>query len=286
MMGRRVIALLLLLPVLLFSGCSTLLDGHRVAVLEEGHLRVHFIDVGQGDSALIEFPNNMTMLIDGGNRPDGKAVVSYLKRAGIDSIDFLIATHPHEDHIGGLIKVVEDIPVGKVYMPRITHTSNTFMQFISLLRDKGHDLYRARSGVVILDEDGLKVEMLAPNRDSYEKLNNYSAVVKVSYRDTGIIFMGDAEKESEMEINPLKAKAQIIKIGHHGSGSSTSPEFLQAVNPGYAVISVGSNNDYGHPHAETLELLENRGIKVLRTDELGTIVITTDGSTINIVNLR
>lgn len=284
-MARRVIALLLL-AALLLGGCSMLPDGHGVARLEEGHLRVHFIDVGQGDSALIEFPNDMTMLIDGGSRPNGKTVVSYLKRVGVKNIDFLVATHPHEDHIGGLIKVVEEIPVSKVYMPRVTHTSNTFIEFISALRDKGHNLYRARNGVVILDEDGLKVEMLAPNRDSYQELNNYSAVVKVSYRELGIIFMGDAEKESEMEIEPLKAKAQIIKIGHHGSASSTSPGFLQAVNPGYAIISVGSNNDYGHPHAETLELLEKRGVKALRTDELGTIVITTDGIAISIINSR
>jgi competence protein ComEC len=165
-------------------------------------------------------------------------------------------------------------------MPRVAHTSKTFETMVETVTDKGKRFKRARAGVVITEGEGLKVDILAPVGDGYDNLNNYSAVVKVEYRNVGVIFMGDAEALSEREIDGTRAKAQVLKVGHHGSRSSTSLEFLEKVSPIYAVISCGEGNDYGHPHPETLKALEDAGINILRTDLSGTIVLTTDGNRI------
>ncbi|MDD2574573.1 MAG: MBL fold metallo-hydrolase, partial [Firmicutes bacterium] len=186
----------------------------------------------------------------------------------------------HEDHLGGLIEVLETIPYDRVYMPRVAHTSQTFETMVETVTGKGKRFQRARAGVVITEGEGLRVDILAPVGDDYDNLNNYSAVVKVEYGNVGIIFMGDAEALSEREMDSNRVKAQVLKVGHHGSRSSTSSEFLEKVSPAYAIISCGEGNDYGHPHPETLEVLRDAGVKVLRTDLLGTIVLTTDGSEI------
>ena len=268
---------LLFLLFIVLAGLNLIPDEPAVAPLAEEEMRVHFLDVGQGDSILVEFPNGESMLVDGGTRRAGGFVKDYIKSLGINRLDYVVATHPHEDHIGGLIEVIETIPVGSVYMPRVVHTSQTFETFVQTVVDKGHRFRRARAGLVMIEDGDLRVNMLAPVREDYEDLNNHSAVVKLEYKSVSVLLMGDAERLSEKEIDASRVRAQVLKVGHHGSNTSTSEEFLEKVSPVYAVISCGKDNDYGHPHRETLDRLEGAGVKVLRTDIVGTIILTTDG---------
>ena len=201
----------------------------------------------------------------------------------IKNIDYLVATHPHEDHIGGLTEVCEKIEIKNVFMPDISSSTKTFNRFLKALNKNNVNAVVAKKGVVIKENDELKVEILSPVLDRYEELNDYSAVVKITYKDTSFLFMGDCEKVSESLIDENDLKADVIKIGHHGSGSSTASRFIKKVNPKYAVICVGKDNDYGHPHDEVLNRLYNLGISVLRTDEDGNIKIKTDGKNITVM---
>lgn len=245
-------------------------------------LKVHFIDVGQADSILIQCPQGQCILIDGGNNNDASLVVDYLENQGIKKIDAVVATHPHEDHIGGLDVVLNSFPVSAVYMPNAITTTKTFRDFVSSVKASGAKRIQAKVGVKI-DIPGINARFIAPNKDTYDDLNTYSAVLNLTYGKTSFLFTGDAEKESEEEIliqNMVQLKADVLKIGHHGSSSSTSTTFLMAVAPQYAVISCGVNNDYGHPHQSTLDTLAAAGVDVFRTDLLGTIVAASDGEKI------
>lgn len=251
-----------------------------------GKMTVHFLDVGQADSIYIHLPNNQNMLIDAGNNDDGAMVVSYLQKNGVKKIDYLVGTHPHEDHIGGLDNVIESFDIGKVYMPKVTHTTKTYRDVLKAIQTKKLKITPAKAGIEIINTNGLKATLLAPCGTNYEELNNYSAIVKVSFGKISFLFTGDAEELSEMEMiqNGANLKADILKVGHHGSHSSSSKEFLNAVNPKVAVISTGAGNDYGHPHKETLKKLAAAKVSTYRTDQCGTIVISTDGKnyTINV----
>lgn len=249
-----------------------------------GELKVHFLDVGQADSILVQLPNGQTMLIDAGNNSDADFIVSYIKKAGIKKIDYLVGTHPHEDHIGGLDAVIKDFEIGKVIMPNKTHTTATFKDVLTAIQNKGLKITKAEAGKVILDENGLSIAILAPSGSSYEDLNNYSVVIRVTFGKTSFLFTGDAEdiSESEMLARSISLKADILKVGHHGSNSSTSKAFLKAVDPTYAVISVGTDNDYGHPTPETINKLKDAGVETYRTDKDGTLIFTSDGKTISI----
>lgn len=254
---------------------------NNVEITSEIVLKVHYLDVGQGDSIFLEFPNEKTMLIDASVSDASDKIINYIEALNYSKIDYLIATHPHSDHIGGMKEVVNNFDLGLIYMPKVVTTTTTYENLLQAIANKGHKIKTAKAGLNIIDEGNLKVEILAPNSESYEELNDYSVVLKVTYKDRSFIFMGDAEKLSEDEITH-NVKADVIKIGHHGSSSSTSSRFLKRVNPGFAVISVGKDNPYNHPSEIVLKRLENNNVKLYRTDINGNIIFTTDGDKIKI----
>jgi len=246
-------------------------------------LKVHFLDVGQGDSILVQFPGGRNMLVDAGKNGSAPVIISYLKKNDVKKIDYLVGTHPHEDHIGSLDAVIRNFEIGEVFMPGVTTNTQTFRDVVTAAKNKGLQITAAKAGANILEEGNLSVKILAPVGTEYENLNNYSAVIKVKYGDVSFLLTGDAEELSEKEILAGKAdvKAQVLKVGHHGSNSSTSQEFLKAVGPRYAVISVGAGNDYHHPHEATLDRLMKAQITVIRTDEKGNVIFETDGEKCN-----
>lgn len=247
---------------------------------------IYYLDVGQGDSELIRLPGGENILIDTGTGETADKLVSLLQELGVKRVDHLIATHPHEDHIGGMESVVRKIPVGKIYMPKVADkqipTTRTYEGLIDAISDKKLKITQAKAGMTIPLSGQAKLELLAPNGTQYDDLNNYSVVAKLTYGQKTFLFTGDAEKLSEKEMlgKNYDLKCDVLKCGHHGSSSSTSAAFLKAVSPQFAVISCGLNNDYGHPNKEVLSRLQKAGVKVYRTDLQGTILARCDGKSI------
>lgn len=251
-----------------------------------GTLQVYFFDVGQGDSTLIRTPNNQYVLIDGGNNDQGKNVVKYLNALGVKTLDAMVATHPDADHIGGLDDVLKALDVKAVYAPKVSHTTETYKDFLTAVKNEGRTIKVVTKGVII-PLTGVEAKFLAPIRTYGDNLNDWSAVLKVSYKNKSFLFTGDAEKASENDMlaDGMNLKADVLKIGHHGSSSSTSKAFIDAVKPQYAVISVGKNN-YGHPDSGILTRLKNANTSVLRTDQKGTITAISDGNKITFTSTK
>ena len=239
-----------------------------------GLMRVHFIDVGQADSAFIELGNGQTMLIDAGR--SGGDVVDYIRNLQYETIDYVVASHPHDDHIGGMATVLNSFNIGKMYMPKQAHTISAFTNMLDVIENKGIDLYTAKAGTNILSSGNINIDVLAPFSESNSNLNNASAVVRITYGKTVMLFTGDAEQVIENQLLNSGIDADVLKVGHHGAGSASSSSFIKAVSPDIAVISVGEGNSYGHPHADTLAILNEVGANIYRTDEQGTIVVTAD----------
>ena len=277
---RKVRIVCLIVLCLLVVGCGSPFvetdNKASVSTFSGDTLRVNYIDVGQGDSIFIELPNKETMLIDAGEAYKSDSVINYLNNLGIKRIDYVVGTHPHTDHIGGLESVINTFDIGSIYMPNAISTSKTYEDLLTTISNKGLKVKTAKSGVVVLNEDNLKLEFIAPNSDNYSNLNNYSAVLKLTYLDNTFLFMGDAETLSEDEITS-EVKADVIKVGHHGSDSSSSVEFVKKVNPEYAIIMVGEGNSYNHPYQSIINRYLSMNAKVLRTDLDGNIICDSDG---------
>lgn len=283
---RALAAIAALFMVFSFAACDELLkfetagfDNWEAEINSDEILSVHFLDVGQGDSVYIELPNGEIMLIDAGEQEAAEHVTEYIKERAVQRIDYLIGTHPHSDHIGGIPAVINTFEIGKMYMPKVSHTSKTFENVLDAIEENAVDVYSAKAGVVIYEDEVTKIHILAPVSDKYEDLNNYSAVIKIQYGETSFLFTGDAEQLSEDEISE-DVSVDVLKVGHHGSKTSSSKEFLYRVMPETAVISVGADNSYGHPSAPVINRLNEIGAEVLRTDEYGDIVIESDGESI------
>lgn len=274
---HKIVAVIILLAFTLI-GCSP-----KEQINNNGLLQVNIIDVGQGDAILIKTPNNKNILIDTGSKKEKDKLYTFLEANSIKNIDILVGTHPHEDHIGNMASVINDFNIGQVYMPKVTHTTKTFKDVMTAIKEKGLKVKAPEIGKKF-DIDGIGVEFLAPNSQKYNDLNNYSIVTKLSYGENSFLFTGDAEKESEKEMisKGYDLNADVLKLGHHGSSTSSSKEFVTKVNPKYAVVSCAKNNDYGHPHKETINLLTKMDIKILKTYDSGTVKFTSDGKNINV----
>lgn len=251
-------------------------------------LRVSYIDVGQGDSILIQIPNGKNVLIDAGDNDQGEKVVSYLNKQGVKRLDVAIWTHPHADHIGGADTVTKAFEIGQVVMPKQTSTTESYRSLIKAISQKGLKITEAKAGVILDLGPEVKAELLAPSSGSYEEVNNYSAVLRLTYGNTTFLFTGDAQSESEKEMikTGQDLKADVLKVGHHGSLTSTTSAFLNKVQPKYAVISVGKDNDYGHPAESIITRLNKAGVNIYRTDESGTLVFESDGKDITLIEGR
>ena len=250
--------------------------------MTEGSLAVHFIDVGQGDATLIQ-NNEGNVLIDGGDRRTADSLVRYLKDNGVGKISYVIATHPHADHIAGLVNVLNTFEVDTIIMPRVAHTTVTFERLLDAIENNDVKVQEPVAGASFtLGETVFTIA--APNSSSYRNMNNYSVSVRVSHGSTSFMFTGDAETESENEMlaRNRSLSAKILHVGHHGSRTSTSQAFLDAVLPEIAVISCGKGNSFGHPHEEVLSRLEEARVTIYRTDLHGTIVISTDGASLTV----
>jgi competence protein ComEC len=251
-----------------------------VVATAKGFMKASIIDVGQGDSILIQLSTGENILIDAGE--ESAPVIAYLRNNNVTRINDVIITHPHSDHIGGMDDIIQDFDIGKVYMPNVTTTTNAFSDMLSTIQAKGLKINVAKAGVNIDINSAFKGVFIAPNASSYDDLNNYSAVLKLTYGNNTFLFTGDAGETSEQEMlaSGLNLQADLLKVGHHGSSSSSTFSFLQAVQPKYAIISVGANNDYGHPSNEAISRLQSIGAKIYRTDQQGTIIATSDGTSI------
>lgn len=256
---------------------------------ETGTVSVYYFDVGQGDSGLIRLPNGENILIDAGLSSGADQLTAYLKQLGVSRIDYLIGTHPHADHIGGMAKVIQQFDIGQIYIPKVADSqvpvTRTYESMLDAAAEKGLLFTQARGGVTILQQNGVQLRLLAPLGETYDDLNDYSVVAKLTFGNRSFLFTGDAEQQSERQMVAQERSdlhSDVLKVGHHGSSSSSTASFLEAVSPQYAVISCGKNNDYGHPHKEVMNRLQKAGIQVYRTDEQGTILIRSDGDSLSV----
>lgn len=258
----------------------------KVENLAEKNLTVHFLDVGQGDSIFLEY-NGKAMLVDAGEQNQASGVSAYLHEQNISGIDYVIATHPHSDHIGGMGEILNDFQVGLFIDSGFPHTTKTYENMLTTIDEKNIPFEVTKRGEEIGFDPAVNVEVLNPGPEYSEELNENSVVLKVSYEEVSFLLMGDAGLETEKKLMDAgyELDSDILKVGHHASGSGSGEKFISAVSPKVSVIEVGAENDYGHPHKEVLERLRKVS-RVYRTDLDGSIVVTTDGSTYTVITQK
>lgn len=285
--GAIVCILLLLVASLAAAGCTGIpgIPANSTGpAANDGKLSVYFLDVGQGDSELLRF-GNRTILIDAGETDQGDHVVVDLKKAGVTRIDLLVATHPHSDHIGGMQAVLDAFPVGQVLDDALPSSSAIYQEFLRTLDRKGITYTVAEQGQTIDLDPSLRILVLSPPEERFgDDPNLNSVVLRISYGSVNFLFTGDmgGEAEDALVKSSYPLDAQILKVGHHGSEYASSKAFLDRVRPEIAVIEVGKDNPYGHPHAPTLQRLADAGVTVYRTDRDGTVLVRSDGNTYSV----
>lgn len=283
---KKLISLFLILSLLL-SGCVVEIpipaETTAATVADGESLIIHYIDVGQADCILLENEGRF-LLIDGGNREDSQLVVSYLEQQGVQELDAVVCTHAHEDHVGGLPSVLAVYPTAAVYAPTNTYSSNIFDKFVYYTDQQGLEITIPQPGDSFT-LGNVNLTVLGPVK-SYPDPNNTSIVIMAEFGSTRFLFTGDMEKEAENDMldywgEQYNWNCDVLKSGHHGSSTSSSYRLIYETDPEYIVISVGKDNSYGHPHRETIALYKDAGIPAFRTDELGHVIVTSDGSTVS-----
>lgn len=291
-MGKGIWGLVavLITAMVFFAGCTKnsakAIEQKQNQSQENSALTVKVLDIGQGDAILIRAAGQ-TVLVDTGDIGTRDKMISYIKKEGITTIDKVIITHPHADHLGGMPGILENFKVGQVYDSGQTATTALYRQYLSLIKNKNIPFSVVTPGTEILIANDIKLKILAPQKPflTESEINNNSIVAKLIYNKFSMLLTGDAEKESEERMIKTYAadlKSTVLKSGHHGSNTSSSTSFLKAVGAEAAIISLGVNNDYHHPHPSTLKKYEQAKLKVYRTDLDGTVTIHSDGNTYTI----
>lgn len=262
---------------------SAMLTGRNTTVTTaDGEISVHYINVEQGDCELI-VAEDTRVLIDTGEAIFSNRVINYISSLGIRRLDYVIASHPHEDHIGGMADVLEKFTVGKVIMPEIPNSilpmTRNFERMLDVISRKKIDAEYSRTGTIIPLGNGTELQILAPVHDDYSDLNNFSIVCRLVHGENSFLFTGDIERAAENDIlnSGEYIRSDVLKVGHHGSTSSSTADFIEAVSPKYAVICVGKDNSYGHPKQAVIDRLTKYGAVILTTMESGNIVFVSDG---------
>ena len=286
---RKIALLVSICIAVLLSGCTQYQQQNKKVEtsqlpLEQGkEMKVHFLDVGQGDSILIQSPNGKNLLVDGSTRSAGKDVIAYLRTHRVEKLDYVVATHPDADHIGGLLSVLNSISIKNFIDSGKVHTSQTYEKMLQLILDKNIPFIVPEVGDTIPLDDELDITVLNVGEESDDN-NEASIVLKIVYGEVSFLLMGDADTYVEKNIlERANVKATVLKAGHHGSDTSSSEEFIQAVKPDVTILSYGKDNSYGHPHAEIKSRLERLSSQIYGTAEVGNIVVETDGVDYNVL---